>query len=228
MFHWLGSKTISEQKTKPPYAGGSQPLYFASKERDWVFYSFSSTGNSHALETPAGEFRVFPRDKHPYYEADRALAGVSKPWWVIWHQGPPCLAGREQTTPLCAARGAARSAPGPLRQRRPSQPAACPLVSPDSSGNSRPSRPRALWTPHRALRTSPGGLPLPHAGRAYACPGSPAVQSEKAAWQKQPIPSTTRWHVIPGPGEKEISLCTKPRKCHAYKISEVFTYSLQI
>lgn len=39
-----------------------------------MFYSFSRTGNSHALETPAVELKVFPKDKHPYYEGDRALA----------------------------------------------------------------------------------------------------------------------------------------------------------
>lgn len=39
-----------------------------------MFYSFSRTENSHALETPAVELKVFPKDKHPYYEGDRALA----------------------------------------------------------------------------------------------------------------------------------------------------------
>ncbi|CAI9173759.1 unnamed protein product [Rangifer tarandus platyrhynchus] len=35
------------------------------------------TGNSHALETPAGEPKVFPKDKHPHYARDWALADTS-------------------------------------------------------------------------------------------------------------------------------------------------------
>ena len=40
-------------------------------------YSFSRTGNSHALETPEGEPKVFSKDKHPHYARDWALADTS-------------------------------------------------------------------------------------------------------------------------------------------------------
>lgn len=47
-----------------------------AKQRTGV-YSFSRTGNSHALETPAGEPKMFPKDKHPHYAWDWALADTS-------------------------------------------------------------------------------------------------------------------------------------------------------
>lgn len=97
MFHWLGSKTVSERETKPPFAGGSQPLYFARREKDGVFYSFSRTGNSHALETPAAEPKCFPKTNIPI------MQGTG-----LWQERANC-GGQFGTGPLGLCRGRAGS-----------------------------------------------------------------------------------------------------------------------
>lgn len=91
-------------KTKPSYAGGSRPLYFTSRERDGVFYSFSRTGNSHALETPAAELKCFPKTNIPIMKG----TGLWQPPPNCGGQvgtGPPCLVEGEQTIPLSAVHG---------------------------------------------------------------------------------------------------------------------------
>lgn len=111
-------QSLSE-KTKPGYAGGGPPLCLLAKKRPGV-YSFPRTGNSHALETPAAEPKAFPKNKHPHYAGDRALAGPSKPL----HSGtrPPKSADNPLSRPWGQDWASHQEvllqppSPGPLRQ----------------------------------------------------------------------------------------------------------------
>lgn len=78
MFHWLGSKTTSEQKNKASLRWGWPASALAGKEKDWGLFlsqdwKFSGPGNPHSRTSSVSQRQtsLFCRDK--------GLAGTSSP-----------------------------------------------------------------------------------------------------------------------------------------------------